>query len=236
MKRIYLLFLLVIVLGSSAFAQRSINLSATHYNMKSGYTVDLSAPQEDTIFLTFKNLGPDSIKATDTIWVDGPLTSNFYWINHGTIKKDSSYNGYYRFTLTQAGDLVGGPNNINWCDSARLAPVSGTITDVDGANNKDCDATVMTLSIRDLIYRNGLNIYPNPVTDVLNIKHTFNENVNANISITDMTGKVIYNDALGMVYGEQKFKVDVSRFNAGVYFIQLTAGEAKHTSKISVVK
>src|SRR4051812_29126701 len=105
MKRIYLLLFLA-GLTTSAFAQRMCDLVITQ-QVTAGRTFVASDvnPKLDTVVVTFKNLGPDSVKTNDTLWVK-PLTlsgSGYYWSTHKTIQKDSSFNGYYTFTIGTTG-------------------------------------------------------------------------------------------------------------------------------------
>ena len=54
---------------------------------------------------------------------------------------------------------------------------------------------------------NPINLYPNPVTDVLR----FQKNINGTVQIVDITGKTVYNSIVN------SNKLDASRFSPGVY-------------------
>jgi predicted acyl esterase len=68
----------------------------------------------------------------------------------------------------------------------------------------------------DELGRNLLNCFPNPSSNQINI--SLPSEKNWNISITDITGKIISTQK----YFGNKFNTDVSDFPSGVYFIRLT--------------
>ena len=73
----------------------------------------------------------------------------------------------------------------------------------------------------------GLNLYPNPVANELNIVAKNNNTINA-INIVDMNGRTVKNsnDA-----GMNNTSVNVSDLNAGIYFVTIETNEGTGTSK-----
>src|SRR5690606_1618229 len=72
-------------------------------------------------------------------------------------------------------------------------------------------------------FTENFNIYPNPVTDILNIQSKNGLNANE-IKISDMTGKVVK-------VQKDATSVNVSNLSAGTYLIDITTNEGKATSK-----
>jgi hypothetical protein len=68
------------------------------------------------------------------------------------------------------------------------------------------------------------SLYPNPVKDLLNITNSNNFDIK-NISVTDINGRVVKNQAGALT------QINVSDLNAGVYFITIEAAEGKTTKK-----
>ena len=68
--------------------------------------------------------------------------------------------------------------------------------------------------------------YPNPATTILNITNPNNFDIK-NISVTDINGRVVKNQAGSLT------QINVSDLNAGVYFITIEAAEGK-TTKIFI--
>lgn len=68
-----------------------------------------------------------------------------------------------------------------------------------------------------------LNAYPNPFADALNIVYDLNSKTdNALLSVTDITGKVIYSERLTAAKGAV---VLAPQLNPGLYFVNITVGK-----------
>lgn len=77
----------------------------------------------------------------------------------------------------------------------------------------------------------GVNVYPNPAIDVLNIDLGTELNGNATITLTDVTGKLVYSSvkpAAGVV------TISTDRIAPGVYNLQLSKGTHTSTTKVVV--
>ncbi len=80
--------------------------------------------------------------------------------------------------------------------------------------------------------RNIPKIIPNPVADQCNIYlHGFNAK---QVSIYDMTGKLILKQDIAKDTDNEKITIDVSSLSAGVYHLYLDAGIEKHSLKMLV--
>lgn len=93
--------------------------------------------------------------------------------------------------------------------------------------NTDPTVDVVETAIEDY----GYGIYPNPTSDVLNV--TVNREFDINdITIVDVTGKVVRNipvQSLG-----EKFAIDVSHLNSGVYFVNATSNKGVSSQKLII--
>ena len=67
---------------------------------------------------------------------------------------------------------------------------------------------------------------------------SFNVEKPASVSIrmTDLTGKVVYTTDLGQVQGSVIETLDVTKLNAGLYFVQVQVGDSFMSKKINVIK
>lgn len=68
----------------------------------------------------------------------------------------------------------------------------------------------------------AFTVFPNPVVDQLNIKS--NEAVN-NVSVYDVTGKLLQSV-------QNTKSIDMSSYNSGVYFVEVTIGNSTQTVKV----
>lgn len=67
---------------------------------------------------------------------------------------------------------------------------------------------------------NQMSIFPNPANNELNIQIASEFLINANLSITDLTGKKLLNENIS-VSEMLNFKLDVSNYSKGMYFVIL---------------
>lgn len=73
----------------------------------------------------------------------------------------------------------------------------------------------------------GINIFPNPVKDYLNIEIPFSK-VDANVEVLDNLGKSV----LQANISDQNSKLDLSKLNSGIYFIKIEIGGLEKMKKI----
>ena len=80
----------------------------------------------------------------------------------------------------------------------------------------------------------GISVYPNPAEDVVNIAVKEVGNTSYNVTITDITGKVLFNNRLNNMLNNNAASINVSEFNKGMYFIMLTNEQGTSTQKLIV--
>lgn len=246
MKRIYLLAFLIAVSGSLFAQTRSVNLQLTS-QVKSGVggnkilLVESSAnATPDTFLFTVKNLGPNDLTSADTIIFDLP-----YGTYNGPIdatkglKKDSTVTYKHVIKIgpgTAKSQTLAG---FQWCDSIWVSSMGAIVPDPAIANNKSCynvDLTVWATSVNDVnVSANTMTIYPNPASSQINVRFDFGKNATAALAVRDILGKVVYQQDLGKnLAGEKEFTIDASNFASGLYFVELTANEAKKVARVTV--
>ncbi len=96
--------------------------------------------------------------------------------------------------------------------------INTTITSIDG--------------IKDEVQ--NISIYPNPASDYINVVSSFSGE-NMQITVTNMIGKVIdlvtYNN-----FSAGEYKIDMSEFDAGIYYININADNKVISEKITLIK
>ena len=97
------------------------------------------------------------------------------------------------------------------------------LIDSDGAIISDTTETLIInwmTGIDNMYLNTGINIYPNPTTDILNIK---SENLIKSIKVMDMTGKILLvNEQINNIL----FELETTSLQSGIYFINVI-----HTDK-----
>ncbi len=82
-----------------------------------------------------------------------------------------------------------------------------------------------TMSAEEL-KNNNVKIYPNPTNGIVMV--SFQEVKPTTIKITDVTGKLIFENTIT----EQQTKINLSNYNSGIYFIQLTDDQDSKVVKL----
>ncbi len=99
------------------------------------------------------------------------------------------------------------------------------------------DTEVSVLSKQEGVM--GMSIYPNPVSDVLTlmVKCELAQEEHAVLSFLNTEGRVIRRVYVKLMADKvQQFQFDLSRFDSGLYFIQLECSGMKKTRKLTVVR
>ena len=132
----------------------------------------------------------------------------------------------YKITRKQVGGL-----------SYNYTSVSNTYTMTDlipGTVNKifvkaKCDGVYSANSSKITIYvpakfgqiQSELYIFPNPVSDVLNVFYRSDERKIIDITLSDITGKIVYIQNTQLNIGENNISIDVNALGSGIYIISL---------------
>lgn len=91
------------------------------------------------------------------------------------------------------------------------------------------DATDPNVSSNEVV-ANGLNVYPNPATDVLNVK--FDATAATTVELTDLTGKVVATQTA--VAGSNSLSFATANVNAGVYFVNISNANGNTAQKVVI--
>ena len=84
----------------------------------------------------------------------------------------------------------------------------------------------------------NVEVYPNPVTDQLNLKYVVSRNTNVSIKIMDVLGNDIATvfQSRTVDIGEQKFSYSLNgKLSRGFYFVRIAAGTESVIKRISVL-
>ena len=130
-----------------------------------------------------------------------------------------------------------GSYSYEWSNTAVTEDLTGLVTDTYIVTVTDANGCEETLSVfvdfvdaisSTLADELGVSFYPNPTSSVLNISC----NHDASVVITDVTGKVVYNNEMN----SSILSVDVRSFADGTYFLKVVSGDKVITSKVVVRK
>jgi len=100
------------------------------------------------------------------------------------------------------------------------------IADNSVLKDTSSDDTTVTTNIIDNIILGKVKYYPNPTIDILNIEFTGNME---EMFLADVSGKILQRFD---IKNRNSFRISLSNYPSGIYFIQYQNGERWQTGKI----
>ena len=97
----------------------------------------------------------------------------------------------------------------------------------------------ISTDINDELNQNRVNIFPNPTNGELNIAFDLQEDINLKFIVTDLNGKILYENALSNNLKITEMKVNLKFLRNGSYLYKIISNDDKeiiHSGKISVVR
>ena len=137
-------------------------------------------------------------------------------------------------TATVAASAGMAPYTYSWSNGATGDFVNGLAGDsatydvvVTDANGCMDSATIMIETVfltatNEIEGLRGLALTPNPTQDITLLQVEFEKAIDLTIEVVDITGKILQTRQEGQVISEQ-FRLDLSKYAAGTYFIKLSA-------------
>lgn len=140
----------------------------------------------------------------------------------GSFTTNASTPAWTLFEVPITYSLAGTPDTINvvMFSSAGKAPQLGTTLYVD-------DIVMESGSDIGEISMDVLNAYPNPVNDVLNIDLDGSEN---QVKLYSNSGQLVFSE----VVAANKYLLDLSNYNSGIYFVEVSNGGKRMLQKIVI--
>lgn len=104
--------------------------------------------------------------------------------------------------------------------------------DSQGANVYfEVNETFVT-KVEDVLNGASLKVYPNPVTEIMNVQVEMKTTVLLNISVTNLLGKTLISENKELTEGIQDLNVNLKDLPAGIYFLNLSDGQDIISRKI----
>lgn len=80
----------------------------------------------------------------------------------------------------------------------------------------------------------SMDVYPNPATELLNIRFNSENTGDYNMLLTDISGRIVRNENFNAVEGENNATWDVSGYNSGIYFLILQGEQGKSQVRLII--
>jgi hypothetical protein len=114
-------------------------------------------------------------------------------------------------------------------------PVTGNnyyklkIVDFDGTI---AYSNIINIQLADAVVDNFVNVYPNPTDGLLNVEIQATADYNTRLSVYDVLGKVVFEDAKDILKGLNTLQFNFATLAKGTYIIRFADGAGKvHTTK-----
>lgn len=175
-----------------------------------------------------------ALQATDTIYIDvavngSPLGS---MPNTGAELTGAGLD-------TENALLIYGQNPLLTADQMNQYNITGTFelcytvrvvgsTDTDNSNDKACVTITRGTDGIESVNAEGINVYPNPANNVINVANA----ENAQVSVFDVNGRMMFNTESAAA----NQTIDATNFANGLYIVRIVENGNVTTKKVNVVK
>jgi hypothetical protein len=93
-----------------------------------------------------------------------------------------------------------------------------------------------TSSINDIVDITSLNVYPNPVSSILNINFNLKQTSEVQVELYNLLGSKMVSDNLNKISGSQQYSMNVGNLPEGIYMMVINAGDNKVARKVQIVR
>lgn len=261
MKKIYFALFALITGVVSAHAQRNIQVQVIIDTPLSQTNLISSS----TVIPVYRiaNIGPDVLRGTDTLFFQhsGSDTDRVIslWtgvdIPAGNVIKASGaspglsvlvtpFSGiksFFDLSLSSPRITPAFANNTKyaWYAWVRgIKPASGTITFNPAGSLDTAHVWINKASSIDenTVSAGRLKTYPNPAVNTLSVDFDFADHKTANVRITDISGRTLYNRNYDNLGGKQSLDLDINNLATGAYILYLNVDDQIVSNKFNVVK
>lgn len=148
-------------------------------------------------------------------------------IASGSITANQTFDKSFTFTVTNT------TWNINKLRAAVIIfkKIGSIYTYVNGNDLYD-----WATKVKDVNVVNNISLYPNPATSYTEIGFNTSRPTQANITVTDMLGHVVYANNTHFAAGENEYRIDLSNFAAGFYTATINTDGGTVSKYFSVIR
>ncbi|MEA3445375.1 MAG: T9SS type A sorting domain-containing protein, partial [Bacteroidota bacterium] len=156
------------------------------------------------------------VKFTNLTLKNPALSTSYLWEFEGVAQSSTSAITSPSRTFNQTGTF----------------PVTLTATNSDMSDSKTIYITVGPNGISS-INQESFRIYPNPARNLVNIELDETIPAGSNICIYNMVGEEVIS---GLIAESRNIQLDVSEFEAGMYFVKVSNEKGSFIQKLSLIK
>lgn len=140
-----------------------------------------------------------------------------------------TFNGYAVVTSSGAGTQTYSLAQLSQIEGA---PVPVYALEVIAAGDT-CRPIYINTGIKPLAQNYTLNVFPNPTKGNFEVTFEADNNVNGELTVTDVVGKTVYSQTISNV-SFYRTSINASNFTRGLYLVELKTSSGVVSKKISV--
>ncbi|NNM15781.1 MAG: T9SS type A sorting domain-containing protein, partial [Bacteroidia bacterium] len=180
----------------------------------------------------------------DEIYVEGCCTYSVGALCDGSINTTvTGGTGSYNYSWT---DLSNGSGNLTGPNISGLCKgdYQLTVTDADGCSQTTlvnladpaCTATPRFANFNETktSVMSDMVVYPNPSLGMVNIRFESSSNIQAEISLMDLTGRLVFNNKIDLVEGHNHASYNFEHLPKGVYILKSAWGNDFKTFRVVI--
>lgn len=250
-----------LVVNTSIYARDKNNVSGGSYNQGLGFEVgnifDIYATAPlSAIDVVINDLSEVGAECFVKLYSIDPTTGDFVYVDEsnpytlttndlGSVVTFSLAAGAYTLNAGESYLIVAGSNGDGGATYDLVVGTSGISEALTSFYLDEAGTWFYTTStpmvrmnfsaagIEDNDASFGLNVYPNPAQNEANISVSV-ENANVAVTLTDLSGKVVYNNNLGTVNGTKNVTINTGNFANGIYMVAVNSNGNISTKKLVI--
>jgi len=102
------------------------------------------------------------------------------------------------------------------------------------ANGWELNYEILNAGIESQNLLSNFRMWPNPVSEILNVDFDVDQQQTFQIKLMDVTGTELYSEVESNYSGRYRSSISVRDFSAGIYFLIITGDKGSFTSKVVV--
>ena len=108
------------------------------------------------------------------------------------------------------------------------------VEDESGNVMEDQEYGFTFVGIEEVIFNGEIEIYPNPADKVLNLSFTANSNTDLLLKVSDISGRVVFEEKNSITSGSNNLSIDVSELSEGIYLLNISEGNSSLTYRVLI--
>lgn len=172
-----------------------------------------------------------------------PITSAINGNDTARNNSDASYSvtgntgSTYQWTVTN-GSVKSGAGTasvvVTWgAQGTGKLTVQETSTNGCKGETKSLDVTVFPkVGLNSVSFVQGINVFPNPMHEEVTVRFANNHSITATIKLVNIVGQTVSQEFLSGITAGMQHTIDVSKLNAGIYFIEISSSEGIKQEKL----